>query len=116
MGLGWSFWFSLTGQFIDARTACKIGLVQGVYPRESLLDEATKLAELINANGTIVVRQTREFIYNSLNMPLTTARKMESVYYQRIRQSPDYDEGSAAFIERRSPDFKGQPGGARPKL
>ena len=42
-------------------------------------------------------------------------KAMEGVYYQRIRQSPDYDEGSAAFTERRRPDFEGQPTGANPK-
>jgi hypothetical protein len=49
-------------------------------------------------------------------MPLTAARLMESVYYQRIRQSPDYDEGSAAFTQKRQPRFVGEAAGAKPKL
>jgi len=114
--LGWAFWLCLTGQFIDAQTAWNIGIVQGVYPSDKLMEEATRLAEMINANGKIVVQQTKEYIYNSLDMPLTAARKMEQVYYQRIRQSPDYDEGSAAFTQRRKPAFSGQPTGAKPKL
>jgi enoyl-CoA hydratase/carnithine racemase len=79
------------------------------------MDEATKLAETINANGPIVVQGTKEYIYNSLDMPLSMAATMESVYYARIRQSPDYDEGSAAFSQKRRPDFSGTPTGARPK-
>lgn len=113
--LGWAFWFCLTGQFIDAETAYRIGIVQGIYPQAQLMDEATKLADTINANGRIVVQHTKQFIYNSLDMPLSSARKMERLYYQRIRQSPDYDEGSAAFVEKRRPDFQGQPTGANPK-
>jgi enoyl-CoA hydratase/carnithine racemase len=113
--LGWAFWFTLTGQFIDAETAFRIGIVQGVYPQAQLLDEATKLAEVIMANGQVVVQQTKQFIYNSLDMPLSMARKMERIYYQRIRQSPDYDEGSAAFVEKRDPEFSGEPTGANPK-
>ena len=113
--LGWAFWLTLTGQFIDAQTAYTIGIVQGVHPQDKLMEEATKLADTINANGQIVVQQTKEFIYNSLDMPLNMARKMEQVYYQRIRQSPDYDEGSAAFTQRRKPDFSGKPTGAQPK-
>ena len=113
--LGWAFWFCLTGQFIDADTAFRIGIVQGIYPQAQLMDEATKLAETINANGQIVVQQTKQFIYNSLDMPLSAARKMERVYYQKIRQSPDYDEGSAAFVQKRKPDFTGKPTGANPK-
>ena len=67
------------------------------------------------ANGQIVTQQTKQFIYNSLDMPLSSARKMERLYYQRIRQSPDYDEGSAAFTQRRTPRFSGRPTGAQPK-
>ena len=48
-------------------------------------------------------------------MPLSQAETIESVYYARIRQSPDYDEGSAAFVERRRPDFSGETTGANPK-
>ena len=114
--LGWAFWLTLTGQFIDAQTAHNVGIVQGVYPQDKLLEEATKLADIINANGKVVVQQTKEYIYNSLDMPLTQARLMENVYYQRIRQSPDYDEGSAAFTQKRKPQFAGVPTGAKPKL
>jgi E-phenylitaconyl-CoA hydratase len=113
--LGWAFWFTLTGQFIDAETAFRIGIVQGVYPQDQLMEQATKLADTINANGTIVTQQTKQFIYNSMDMPLSQARKMERLYYQRIRQSPDYDEGSAAFVQKRRPKFSGKPTGASPK-
>jgi hypothetical protein len=40
---------------------------------------------------------------------------MERMYYQKIRQSPDYDEGSAAFVQKRKPEFEGKPTGANPK-
>jgi enoyl-CoA hydratase/carnithine racemase len=113
--LGWAFWLCLTGQFINAQTAYQIGIVQGVYPQAQLMAEATKLAETINANGPIVVQGTKEYIYNSLDMPLSQAETIEGVYYARIRQSPDYDEGSAAFVERRRPDFGGEATGANPK-
>jgi enoyl-CoA hydratase/carnithine racemase len=113
--LGWAFWLCLTGQFIDAQTAYNIGIVQGVYPQDQLMEEATKLAETINANGQVVVQGTKEYIYNSLDMPLGMARKMERVYYQRIRQSPDYDEGSASFVQKRRPKYTGKPTGAKPK-
>ena len=113
--LGWAFWFCLTGQFIDADTAFQIGIVQGVYPQNQLMEQATLLANTIKANGPIVVQQTKQFIYNSLDMPLSTAKKMERMYYQKIRQSPDYDEGSAAFVEKRRPDFSAKPTGANPK-
>jgi E-phenylitaconyl-CoA hydratase len=114
--LGWAFWLCLTGQFIDAQTAYNIGITQGVYPPDKLMEEATKLAEMINANGKVVVQNTKEYLYHSMDMPLTAARAMERVYYAKIRASPDYDEGSAAFTQRRKPEFSGAPTGAKPKL
>ena len=60
-------------------------------------------------------RVTKQFIYNSLDMPLSAARKMERIYYQKIRQSPNYDEGSAAFVEKRRPSYENEPTGANPK-
>ncbi len=101
--LGWAMWFGLTGDRVNAETAYRLGIVHGVYPLPNLLEEAIKLAEIINANGLVVVQQTKQFVYNSLDMPLSTARKMEGLYYERVRQNPDYDEGSTAFVEKRHP-------------
>ena len=103
--LGWAMWLCLSGQFIDAATAHTIGLVQGVHPQGELMERATELAEAIAANGDACVLNTKEFILRSLDMPFSTARDMEGVYYRQVAQNPNYDEGTKSFIEKRKPQY-----------
>jgi len=113
--LGWAFKLALTGQFINAQQAYDAGIVQGVYPREQLMDEALTLAEQINANGPIVTQATKEFVYNAMDMPFGVAQRIGRVYYAQVRESPDYHEGSAAFLEKRKPRFTAKKSGFNPK-
>jgi E-phenylitaconyl-CoA hydratase len=113
--LGWAFKLALTGQFINAQQAYDAGIVQGVYPPEQLMDEALTLADQINANGPIVTQTTKEFVYNAMDMPFAVAQKVGRVYYAAVRDSPDYHEGSAAFIQKRKPGFSGKKSGFNPK-
>jgi E-phenylitaconyl-CoA hydratase len=106
--LGWAFWLLFSGQTIDAQTAYNIGLVQEITTREGLLDAATRLADTINANGPLVAQHTKEFTYRSLDLPLSSSRFFEGMFYGHLRQSPDYDEGTASFVEKRDPKFFGK--------
>lgn len=81
--LGWANWFCITGLSINAETAFRLGIVQGVYPLSNLIEEATNLAEIINTNGPEIAQLTKAFINDSLDMPLSSARKMELLYYQQ---------------------------------
>jgi enoyl-CoA hydratase/carnithine racemase len=108
--LGWAFWMCYTGQFIDAQTAFQIGLTQGLYPAEELMNKAIELAETINANGAPVITGTREFIYKSLDVPLSMAKALEYLYYEHIARSDNYVEGTLAFAEKRRPGFSNNNG------
>lgn len=107
--LGWAFWFALTGQMVDADTAFRLGLVQKICQPEKLLDECLELCEIINRNGKLVAQHTKEYIYRHLYEIEGWAASfaLHGLYYSHLRQSKDYDEGSAAFVERRSPQFSG---------
>ena len=103
--LGWAFKMCYSGQFIDAQTAYNIGLTQGLYPQGELLDQATQLAETVAANGDAVILGTRDFLYKSMDVPLSMARALGELYYERIARHPNYVEGTLAFAEKRSPRF-----------
>src|SRR6202042_2078306 len=62
VGLGHALELLLTGEFIDAATAERIGLISRVVPAEQLLAEAGRLASAIAANGPMAVRMTKELV------------------------------------------------------
>ncbi|MDP7619695.1 MAG: enoyl-CoA hydratase-related protein [Dehalococcoidia bacterium] len=96
----------LTGDQIDAETALRSGIVNQIVPQAELMKEARDLAGRIIECGPIVVRETKEFMYRSLGQPVNEALHMEGLYYERIRKSQDYDEGTQAFAEKRNPEFE----------
>ena len=96
----------LTGDQIDAETALRSGIVNQIFPQAELMNEARGLAARIIECGPIVVRETKEFMYRSLGQPMNEALHMEGLYYERIRKSQDYDEGTRAFAEKRDPQFE----------
>ena len=108
--LGWGMWFALTGQMIDADTAFRIGLVQKVCEPDKLMDDCLDLAETINRNGKLIGRHTKEYVQRSLHdvFGWQAAYDLHGLYYYHLRQSKDYDEGSAAFSEKRRPQFSGE--------
>jgi len=105
---GWAYWFALSGQMIDADTAFRLGLVQKICDPEKLMDDCIELATTINRNGRLIAAHTVEFIEDKLLYEIQGWEKGFEVhrdFYAHLRQSKDYDEGSAAFSERRKPEF-----------
>src|SRR3984885_2400469 len=56
----------LTGEFIDAETALRIGLISRIVPADELMPEAARMAGRIAANGPMAVRMTKELVLNGL--------------------------------------------------
>jgi len=98
----------LTGDSIDADTALRWGVVNRVVPQDQLLDSAIELAQRMTRVSPVLLCETKEFMYRALSEPLETALHLEGLYYERIRRSPDYDEGTRSFAEKRAPQFTGQ--------
>jgi len=105
---GWAYWFALSGQMIDADTAFRLGLVQKICEPEKLLDDCIELATTINRNGRLIAQHTIEFIEDKFLYEIQGWEKGFEVhreFYAHLRSSKDYDEGSAAFSERRKLEF-----------
>lgn len=97
-----------TGKIIPAPQAQTLGLVNQVYPAESLMDEVTATAKLMIAKGKVSLRAAKEAINNGLNTDLATGLKIEQDAFALCMASEDAQEGTQAFIEKRKANFKGQ--------
>jgi enoyl-CoA hydratase len=97
----------LTGNPISAEEAYKVGLVNRVVPRESLLDEAKKLANLIATKPPISVRTAKESILRAQDTTLEVGSEFERKAFYMLFATNDGKEGMKAFLEKRKPVFKG---------
>lgn len=96
----------LTGKFITMQEAEKIGLVNKVVPQAEVTSEALKLAESIASKGQVAVRAIMEAVMDGVKMPLEDGLRLESNCFGRVAESEDKEEGIAAFLEKRKPQFQ----------
>ena len=92
---------------VDADTAFRLGLVQKICEPDKLLDDCLELCATINKNGRLIAGHTKDYIYKMLYeiQGWQEGFNVHREFYSHLRQSKDYDEGSAAFSEKRQPDF-----------
>jgi len=108
VGLGRALLLNLTGDFVDARTACDWGLVEKVVPREELLDTALEIARSIAARSPHSVAVLRELARTTRDLPLEEGLRREAYAFRQCLESEDGAEGVAAFLEKREPQFTGR--------
>jgi len=96
-----------TGAIIDAQEALRIGLVNRVFPSESLLDEARKTAALIAQKAPLAVGYAKRVINEGLDNSLRDGNEIEIDAFVECFKSADKEEGVSAFLEKRAASFKG---------
>jgi (E)-benzylidenesuccinyl-CoA hydratase len=95
----------LTGEFIDADTALRIGLVSRLVPAADLIAETRRLATRIRDNGPMAVRMTKELVRHGLSASPEDHFRLMREYYSRIDATPEQAEGLRAFREKRQPNY-----------
>jgi enoyl-CoA hydratase len=97
----------LTGDMIDAHTACDWGLVAKVVPAPTLLQETFELAKTIADRAPVAVRLAKEAVNKSFEMTLKDGMDFERRNFYLTFSSLDQKEGMKAFMEKRSPNYQG---------
>ena len=91
---------------IAAQKALDWGLVSYLYPEDSLLDEAQKLAQDISKMAPLAVRATKQIIKRGEGVDLMTQLQMETTQQSILARSDDFKEGISALMEKRDPQWK----------
>jgi enoyl-CoA hydratase len=108
VGLGRAMEMILTGDFIDAQEAHRIGLVNGVYSPDELMDKAMELAQKIASRPPLAIRYAKEAVNRSQEGDSVSGFSLESYLHALTCTTEDKKEGVAAFLEKRKGKFKGK--------
>jgi enoyl-CoA hydratase len=98
----------LTGDFIDADRAYQLGLVNRVVSSADVLSTALELAAKISENGPLGVALTKKLMRTVNEQGVAAARELAAKEHESVFKSEDALEGSRAFAEKRTPQWKGR--------
>ena len=108
VGLGWAMQMVLTGEPVDAETACRIGLVTEVHPQRDLLARAKELARMLGAKAPLAFVSGRDAVLRSTETDLLNGIDYERKLYAICMATEDSTEGLDAYEVKRDPVYKGR--------
>lgn len=97
---------ALLGDKLKAVDAERLGLIARVLPDADLPAAALALAQKLAAMPTRALAETRRALDEALRLDFESALKREAVLQSQLGFAYDYQEGAAAFLDKRSPEFK----------
>lgn len=109
VGLGRASELLMTGDFIDAAEAHRIGLYNRVVPQEQLAMATSELALRLARGPAEALAATKRALLRELEMGLDQALDEEARIQAELMERPDFKEGFRAFVEGRPPRFSGAP-------
>jgi enoyl-CoA hydratase/carnithine racemase len=108
VGLGLASEIMLTGRFVEAEEAARIGLVNRVVEADELLDVALEVAELIASNSPFGVTLTKRVLMANVDAgSLRGAIEVENRGQTLATRGSDFGEALGAFRAKRAPNFTG---------
>jgi len=99
---------ALLGDRFDAEEALALGIVNRVVAADQLDAETMKLAERLAAGPTRAYANTKQLIHASLGNSLNEQLDMELECFADSASADDFQEGVAAFLEKRPAKFQGK--------
>jgi enoyl-CoA hydratase len=98
----------LTGELISAQEAHRMGLVNRVVPAEELMQVAEGLGRKIAEKAPVAIALAKRAVYEGLETSLQIGNDIEMAYFGLAVGTADRKEGTAAFLEKRKPEWQGK--------
>ncbi|PYR04100.1 MAG: hypothetical protein DMG00_24635 [Acidobacteria bacterium] len=108
VGKGRAMEIIVTGAPISAEEAQRIGLVNRVVAAAELMTEARALAAKLATGAPVAMRYIISAVNKGVEMPFAEACQYEATLFGLVASTEDMREGTAAFLEKRKPEFKGR--------
>jgi enoyl-CoA hydratase len=105
IGKGRALQMILSGDMTDAQEACRVGLVDEIVPKDKLIGHAEAILLTIASNAPLAVRFSLEAVNQGMQMTLEQGLQLEAALFALAASTEDAKEGTAAFFERRKPQF-----------
>lgn len=96
-----------TGKVITAQEAFDIGLLNKVVPDDQLMAEVQNLAAKMLAAGPVGIRLSKACINKSLSLDIDSGLDYEAEAFGLCFGTEDQKEGMTAFLEKRTPTYRG---------
>jgi len=109
VGLGRATELLMTGEFIDAAEAHRIGLYNRVVAPGDLARATAEMADRLARGPRAGLAATKDALEREMHMDLESALVHEAEVQAKLMRGPDFREGFAAFQARRPPRFDGAP-------
>jgi enoyl-CoA hydratase/carnithine racemase len=105
VGLGRAMEILMSGEFVDAASAERIGLYHAVVPAERCLAEARARAERLAAGPSFALEVTKRMLYREAAMDFDAALEAEAEIQAICMRDPNFREAYEAFRAKRPPQF-----------
>ena len=105
VGLGKASELLMTGEFISAEEAHRVGLYNKVVPDGEALQSATGLAGKLAGGPAFALEITKDALNREASMDLVSALEAEAQIQAALMLHPDFRESYDAFVEKRDPHF-----------
>jgi enoyl-CoA hydratase len=107
IGLGRAMEMILTGDFIDAQEAYRIGIANKVVADGEYLNESKGWAEKLRSKSPSAITMIKRLVTVGIDIDIESALAFESESFGTLSTHRDFKEGVSAFLEKRQANYKG---------
>lgn len=96
---------AFTAEFVDAREAADLGLVNEAVPESELDERVGDLLDTLRARPTRTIGMIRRALHDNLGRAFGDALEYETLLQSQAQDTAEHEEGVSAFLDGRDPEF-----------